>query len=91
MDTDRYKEALERELALLAQMRDELKVQMHLAKADAKDEWNRLEKKLETVQSELRTLGEDAKAPLREVQSASRALLDELKKGYERVRAQLSS
>ena len=90
-DLNRYKETVERELELLAKMRDELKVQLHLAKADAKDEWERLEKRFQGVQQELVNLRSEAKQPLQEAQNAGRELLAELKRVYERVRDQLGS
>ena len=37
----------------LRQARDELRVQMHLAKADARDEWEKLEPKWDEFQEKL--------------------------------------
>jgi hypothetical protein len=91
MDTNRYKETLERELALLTKMRDELKVQMHLAKADAKDEWAKLEKNWLSVQDELKRVSGDAKEPLKELGAAARGLVGELKTGYERIKNSLQN
>lgn len=80
------KQVLEQDLAALRATRDELRVQLHLAKADAKDEWNRLEKSWERVEHELSVAGEHAKRPLAEMEHAMRDLLSEIKRGYARIR-----
>lgn len=89
MDANQYKRGLEREIELVAQLRDELKVQVHLAKADAKDEWNKLEGRWLSVQDEFKRVSEDTKTPLKELGTSARSVLDELKAGYERVKSNL--
>jgi len=80
------KQVLEQDLAALRATRDELRVQLHLAKADAKDEWDRIEKSWERVEQELGTVGEQAKRPLADMEHAMRDLLTEIKHGYARLR-----
>jgi phage-related minor tail protein len=89
MPDKNLKDTLQRELELLGKARDELKVQMHLAKAEAREEWTRLEGTWQRVQDELKRVGEHAKEPAREMGGAARSLLDELKRGYARVKSQL--
>lgn len=78
----------------LKQQRDELVVQMHLAKADAKDEWTELEKKWEHLLAETKQQSEGLREAVEEsakgVNSALEGVAEELKKGYERIRNQLS-
>ncbi|MDB4975235.1 MAG: hypothetical protein JWN48_3576 [Myxococcaceae bacterium] len=86
VDTKEIKESLQREVDALARARDELKVQLTLAKSDAKDEWARLETTFERLQAEIKRIGIDVQEPLKDIGSAARNLLDELKKGYSRVK-----
>lgn len=79
------KESIER----LETLRDELRVQLHLAKAEARDEWNRLEASWLKVEDELKAIREEAKGPAREIGHATRQILDDLKRGYGRLRDQL--
>jgi hypothetical protein len=79
------KAMLQKELEPLIKLRDELRVQMHLAKTELKQDWEKLEGTFQRVQDEVRYTGEQSKQPVREMSTAARALLDELKRGYERV------
>jgi hypothetical protein len=83
------KESLQRELDLLTQARDELKVQMHLAKAEAKTEWAKLENTWQRVQEQIQQTRSGTEQPVKDLGSAVRNLMDELKRGYARVREQL--
>jgi chromosome segregation ATPase len=87
LDTKEIKESLQREIEALTKARDELKVQLSLAKTEAKDEWNRLETSFERLQTEIKRIGIDAREPLKDIGVAARHLLDELKKGYIRVKS----
>ena len=68
-------------LADLKQQRDELRLQLHLASQEAKEEWNELEEKMEqfSAKVKLKETGEG-------VGKALGQLGHELKLGYERVR-----
>lgn len=65
----------------LKQKRDELRLQMHLASKEAKDEWNELEDKMEEF-SEKAKIGETGQG----VGKALGQLGQEIKLGYERLR-----
>jgi len=80
------KQDLEKLMATLAQQRDELKLQMHLAKAEAKDEWNALEGKWGQAQGKLGEVPAAAGESLEDVRAAASLLAEELKIGYERIR-----
>jgi uncharacterized coiled-coil DUF342 family protein len=72
----------------LKQKRDELRVQMHLASKELKDEWDELEDKMEDFSGKAKQFANDAK--LRETGSglgdALGKLGHEIKLGYERIR-----
>ena len=70
----------------LERLRDELKLKIHLAAADARDEWEELERKLSHLRSKASTLGRVAEEAAGDVGEALEALGKELKKGYERLR-----
>ncbi len=72
----------------LKQKRDELRVKMHLASKDAKDEWEELEEKMEEFSGKAKQFANDAK-----IKETGEGLGDalgklghEIKLGYERVR-----
>ena len=72
----------------LKQKRDELRLQMHLASKEIKDEWNELEEKMEDFSGNAKQFSNDAK--LKEtvagIGDALGELGGELKRGYERIR-----
>ena len=72
----------------LKQKRDELRVQIHLASKEVKDEWNDLEEKMEDFSGKAKQFSDDAK--LKEtgegIGDALSQLGGELKRGYERIR-----
>jgi predicted nucleic acid-binding Zn-ribbon protein len=86
-----FKAALQRDLNRLAEARDELRVQLKLAKAEAVEEWNKLEAKWQRVEEEVKRAVSHTKEPAREIGTGARHLLEELKHSYERVRDQLKS
>ncbi len=66
----------------LATARDELKLKMHLASKDLQDEWDALEEKYDEVVTKAK-LDETAEG----LGAAGSLLIDEIKKGYERIKA----
>lgn len=80
------KSEYEKLLDELATQRDELRVRMHLAKNEAKDEWERLEHKWTELRSKAKVVGREAERTAGEVGAALRLAAQELKRGYERVR-----
>lgn len=77
---------LKKELEELQTVRDELKVQLHLAKADAKDEWERLQPRLLEAQDKLKQLGAQTREPAEDLKVATRELVGEIKSGLQRIR-----
>ena len=70
----------------LKRSRDELRVRLHLAKADVKDEWERLEQKWREVERKANEVGREGQATASEVAAALRLAAEELRKGYARMR-----
>ncbi|UVT15750.1 MAG: hypothetical protein H8K04_18425 [Nitrospira sp.] len=83
------KEQMTKAVEYLKQQRDELQVQLHLAKADAKDEWARLEKQWEEIKPKLEGAREEAGKTAESVSTALGLAIEELKKGYERLKGRL--
>lgn len=70
----------------LKQIRDELRVQIHLAKKEVQDDWEQLEEKMEDMaaKAQLAETGEG-------VGEAIEQLGQELKLGYQRIRDAIKS
>ena len=78
-------------IAELKQKRDEIRVQLHLASKELKEEWDELEEKMQDFSGKAKQFADDAK--LQEtgegLGDALRKLGHELKLGYERIRTAL--
>lgn len=70
----------------LLQQRDELRVKLHLAKADARDEWEGLEQKWAEAQIKFTQIQKSAGESMDEIEAAARLLGEEIQKGYDRIR-----
>jgi hypothetical protein len=77
---------LQHEFDAICNTREELRLKLALAKADARSEWERLESRMDRAQEEMGRVGVHAKEALAQIESGTRKLLDELKAGYERFR-----
>jgi len=73
----------------LKQQRDEINLQLHLAKAEVRDEWDKLEPKWEDVKGKMATVGEVAGQAAESVMAAAGLLADEIKQGYDRIKKAL--
>jgi len=80
---------LSEELDDLKRIRDEIRVRIHLGKAEAKDLWERSEQKIEEVESKLKFISDQAEQPLNDVREAAQLLLGEISDGYKRIRDSL--
>jgi hypothetical protein len=74
------------ELAELKRMRDELRLEAHLARAEAKDLWVRLENAWPRVEARLREFGRPTEESPEHLARATRELLTELRDGYRSLR-----
>jgi hypothetical protein len=83
------KEALQRDLEVLARTRDEILLQLSLAKAEARDDWKALEERWTRVQGEIKRTASESEGTVKEMGESVGTLLEDLKGGYERIKAQL--
>ena len=81
---------LEELITKLKQERDELRVQIHLAKAEAKDEWEELEKKWEVLENKLVALKRETKDASKDIGAALGVLSEEIANAYKRIRKKLN-
>ena len=75
----------------LERQRDELKVRLHLARAEARDEWDRLklDEKIATLRQRADAAGVEARGAMKDIGSAAEKLADEVREGLDRVRKTL--
>lgn len=84
-----WRERLHAEADTLRGLRDELRVQLHLGAAEVRDSWEELEAKWHQFEGKLGNLGKATSDAADGVESATELLLDELKRGYARIRDSL--
>lgn len=70
----------------LQKQRDELKVQVNLARKDAHDEWDDIEKKWQHLESKLEQMKKELGRSGHDVGDAIKLLGEEIKSGYQRLR-----
>lgn len=80
---------LDEVMARLKTLRDELSVKVHLGKADAKDEWEKLEKKWSELSAKAQPVKEVAGETAKNVGAALEMALDEIKAGYDSLKKKL--
>jgi chromosome segregation ATPase len=80
---------LDQILADLRQQRDELRLQMHLAKAEVRDEWDELEKKWQHLEGRLGRAAGEAKSSAQNVGAALDQVAEEIGSAYRRIRKTL--
>ncbi|MDH3270415.1 MAG: hypothetical protein OEN56_03740 [Gemmatimonadota bacterium] len=80
------KEKLQDILQRLEQERDELKVKVGLAKLEAREEWEELEKKMEGLRGRMKVVGDEAKEASGDVGAAFDVVAEEIKDGFNRLR-----
>lgn len=71
--------------------RDELNLQMHLAKAEARDEWDALEKQWNHFQGKVALVTGAAHDASAEIGTATCLLGEEIKNGYKHIREAFKS
>lgn len=70
----------------LKQQKDEIRLQIHLAGAEARDELSVLEKKLEGLSNKAHALRKEASETSSDVIEAAKLVADEVKHGFDRIR-----
>ena len=84
--TDQTQDKLVELMEILKQRRDELSVQVHLGKAEAKDLWQVTEEKWRHLRSQLDNIDDDTGDVAKDVGAAAMLMAEEIKRGYERLR-----
>ncbi len=69
----------------LKQQRDELNLKMHLAKAEAHDEWGIAEQKWERLKGKSGLLANEAGESAKEIGEAAKLVAEEIKHRYDRI------
>jgi predicted nucleic acid-binding Zn-ribbon protein len=82
---DRFAEELER----LRRLRDELRVQIRLGRAEVRERWEKLEKDFARLEGKLEKIREESRGDLAEIREAAKLLVDEIREGYRHLRARL--
>jgi Skp family chaperone for outer membrane proteins len=81
-----FMDTLLRDIDSLRALRDELKLQLHLGKAEAKDRWDKLETKWNQLEARS---AEARRESLQTIQTATRQLVNELKEEYNELKSSL--
>ena len=81
-DTSRLDELIHR----LKQQRDELAVKIHLAKAEAKEEWSKVDDKFAQLKADYKPVKDAVGETAKNVLSALELAAGEVKAGFDRVR-----
>ena len=80
---------IDRMMLKLRQQRDELKLKAHLFKADARDEWEKVEGKWQQFESRAKQVGEAGEEAGEGIGGALKNLGDEMMEGYRKIRKSL--
>jgi hypothetical protein len=70
----------------LRRVRDEVQVQLHLGKEEARARWEDLEKHWEHLEGRLKVIRDGSQESLEEIGEAARLLAGEIRKGYKNLR-----
>jgi seryl-tRNA synthetase len=84
-----WREKWQQALTDLEQERDELKLKIHLAKAEGRDELTRLDQKISELRFRAQAAGAEAKDAMGDVGEAAKNLIAEIRAGLDRVRKTL--
>lgn len=80
------RERIDEQANELRSLRDDLRVRVHLAKLEAQDMWEDLEREWERAEAKLKVLGEAGQEAAEDVAEAAEMVLSELKEGYDKLR-----
>jgi hypothetical protein len=87
--TETDKTALADEIDRLRAVRDELRVQVELGRAELRDRWHELEKSWHQLEGRWKVAREGAREDSKNVREAARLLSQELREAYENLRKRL--
>ena len=78
--------SLREELEHLRQSRDELRVQLNLARKEARDRYQAAEKHWHELEARLKVVAKESKSSLADIGDAGKLLLTEIREAYKHVR-----
>jgi len=79
-------ERLNEEFEHLRTLRDDLRVRVHLGKAEIRDQWEELEKDWQRAEAKMKAIGASSRESAKEVGEAASLLVEELRQAYYRIR-----
>jgi hypothetical protein len=82
--------AFENEMDALARVRDELRLQVHLGGAEARDTFAHLERRWVSLQEKATELQAQAGDGAQTVAAAAHSIADEIRLGYEEIRRRMA-
>jgi intergrase/recombinase len=74
----------------LKQQRDEIKVQLHLASLEAKEEWDKAEKNFDQFIDKVGIISDETKETGEDILHTTKVIGDELKTTYQRIKQRLT-
>jgi len=80
---------MKEELEGLRQIRDEMRLQSELGKAEMRDHFEGLEKRWHELEAKLKVLGDGARDDAESVKDAARLLAAEIRDGYKHLKSRL--
>ena len=83
------KTEIEKTKDALQQQRDEIRVQIHLAKLEAKEEWETTERQFHTLENKIRDITLDASEASKDVLASAKQLVDDIQDAYVRIKRHL--
>ena len=87
--TDEQKSRLQELLSRLEEEGDELKLKLGLAKLEARDDWEDIQKKLERLRGRMKVVQDEAGESTGDVGAALEVLGEEIKTAFDRIRKAL--
>ncbi len=79
------------ELASLRTLRDKVRVRAHLFQADVREEWAKVEVRLDIIESEVLRFKDGAREPLADAGDAAKQLLAEAREAISRIEQRSSA
>ena len=86
---DRINKSTIKLIEKLKSERDEMQLQLHLAKEDLADDWEAMEAKWETLENKLSAAQQEAARSADDVGDAVEILVGEIKQAYKRIKSRL--
>ena len=80
------RERVEQQAEEMRATRDEIRVRLHLAKMDARDQWDQVEKQWDHAEAKLKQLANAANEATDDIAEATQLVLDEMRGGYNKLR-----